>query len=304
MNMLNKIKTIRCNNNLVYVVLKQDMEIQQFYEVFYISKNRQKLFNINADAILYANKTYTITTRRKNEHIQTSPHDIEIVYEDDICLIVNKPTNLLIHDDGASPDTLCSRVNFYTLCNNYKFFAYPIHRIDKETSGLVFFVKHPFFHSFFDHQIQEHIIKKQYLGVVQGTFPYRHKHIEKPISRDRHDAKKMIISNKGKAAITDVYKVTTKDHYSLLSIGIKTGRKHQIRTHLKYIGYPIVNDPLYGHILDNRKLLLESYAIDFYHPLENRFIHIQAPIDPRFKPFSHIDLTSTIKMPLHKTHQK
>ena len=84
MNMLNKIKTIRCNNNLVYVVLKQDMEIQQFYEVFYISKNRQKLFNINADAILYANKTYTITTRRKNEHIQTSPHDIEIQYEDDI----------------------------------------------------------------------------------------------------------------------------------------------------------------------------------------------------------------------------
>ena len=77
-----------------------------------------------------------------------------------------------------------------------------------------------------------------------------------------------------------------------------------IATHLKYIGYPIVNDPLYGHILDNRKLLLESYAIDFYHPLENRFIHIQAPIDPRFKPFSHIDLTSTIKMPLHKTHQK
>lgn len=304
MNMLNKLKMIRCNNNLIYVVFKQDIEKEEFYKMFYISKTRQKLFTINADTILYANKTYTITTNKKDEKIQTSHHGIEIVYEDDICLIVNKPTNLLIHDDGVNSDTLCSRVNFYTICNNYKYLAYPIHRIDKDTSGLVFFVKHPFFHSFFDYQIHEHIIKKQYLAVVQGIFPYQHKHVEKPISRDRHDAKKMIISKNGKNAITDIHKIISKNDYSLLKIDIKTGRKHQIRTHLKYIGFSIVNDPLYGHILDDRKLLLESYALDFFHPLENKLIHIQAPIDSRFKPFSHIDLTNTIKTPMHKTHQK
>lgn len=286
------------------MVPKQDMEIQELYAMFYISKNRQKLFSINTDSILYANKTYTITTRRKEENIQTSHHDIDIVYEDDICLIVNKPTNLLIHDDGTSPDTLCSRVNFYTLCNNYTYIAYPIHRIDKDTSGLVFFVKHPFFHSFFDYQIQEHIIKKQYLAIVKGNFPYQHKHIEKPISRDRHDAKKMIISNKGKKAISDIHKIISRKNYSLLKIDIKTGRKHQIRTHLKYIGYPIVNDSLYGTVFDDRKLLLESYTLDFFHPLDCAFIHVQAPIDRRFKPFSHIDLTNTTSKPKHKTHQK
>lgn len=295
---------IRCKNDLISITLNQDMEIQALYEMFYISKNRQKLFTINTDSTLYANKTYTITTRQKKENIQISHHDIDVVYENDICLIVNKPTNLLIHDDGSSPDTLCSRVNFYTLCNNHTYIAYPIHRIDKDTSGLVFFVKHPFFHSFFDHQIQEHIIKKQYLAIVSGNFPYRHKHIEKPISRNRHDAKKMIISNKGKKAITDVYKVITKDNYSLLKIDLKTGRKHQIRTHLKHIGYPIVNDSLYGRVLDERRLLLESYALDFFHPIDLAFIHVQAPIDSRFKPFSHIDLTNTITMPKQTTHRK
>ena len=254
--------------------------------------------------MLYKNNTYQISTTNQETRCPISYKDIEVIYEDAICLVVSKPTDLLIHDDGDTKDTLCARVNFYTQCNNEPFQAYPIHRIDKDTSGLVLFIKHPFFHSFFDWQIKEHIIQKQYLAVVQGNFPYPYLHIENAIARDRHNAKKMIIHKKGKIAISDIQKISYKQDFSLLKIHIKTGRKHQIRVHLSSLGFPIYNDPLYGNISDNRKLLLQSNQISFYHPIDKRNIHIKALVDPRFKPFSQNDLTSTTYKLKNMKHQK
>lgn len=282
--MLKKIRWLKPKKNTLQFKLQEDCLLSEFFALFNISKAKRSQFLIHPeDNILRKQTLYTINTEIKK--IQpTYPQEIEIVYEDDIVLIVNKPVNLLIHSDGNTEDTLCARVNYY-LSKQSDFDALPIHRIDKDTSGLVFFCKHPFFQAFFDYQIQEHIIRKEYLAIVKGNFKYTKKTINAPISRDRHNAKKMIIHPNGKPAVSHIIKLSAKQNMSLLKIKIETGRKHQIRVHLASIGYPIINDELYGSIIDKRKLLLQSHQLCFIDPLTKKTIEVIAPMDDRFKPF-------------------
>lgn len=283
MNMLSQIKKIQIIHTRIQFELNQDMTIQEFYNIFHISKTRKKFFQIRpTDQFLKKDTLYTIQSYIERSQTQCF-NEVDIVYEDDICLIVNKPCNLLIHDDGNTQDTLTSRVNAYLV--DSPFDALPIHRIDKDTTGLVFYCKHPFFQSFFDNQIENHIIQKEYLAIVQGNFPKKTMHINQPIARDRHNAKKMMVHKNGKEAISDITKIKTINNQSLLKIKIKTGRKHQIRVHLSSIQYPIINDELYGNIIDDRKLLLQSYSLTFYSPLTKEMIQVKAYIDPRFYPF-------------------
>lgn len=292
MDMLKKIKTIEINQNIIKFSLSEDMSKLDFFKLFNISKPRQKHFKLDTNNLL-KDTQYTIECEIPSKESEISEKEINVVYEDDICLIVFKPCDLLVHNDGNTSDTLSSRVNFYSLCENHLFNALPIHRIDKDTSGLVFFCKHPFFQGFFDSQIEKHIINKEYIAIIQGNPNFKHKHIDKPISRDRHNAKKMIVHKNGKPSISDVEKIKIINNQTLVKVKIETGRKHQIRTHLSCIGYPIVNDELYGSVVDDRKLLLQSYKLTFIHPLTKKSTEVISSMDNRFKPFLDIPLTDT-----------
>lgn len=289
MNMLTNFTIVSIHRNTIQFKVQTTCTLEDLFQTFCISKARKKYF-LCRETIFEPNKIYTIYTQIKQDEMPCIDQSIDIVYEDNLLLIVNKPTDLLVHTDGNTIDTLTARVHYYALIEQLPFYPMPLHRIDKETSGLVLYSKQPFFHAFFDQQIAEHHIKKTYLAIVKGNFPFKTKQITKPIARNRHNAKKMMCIQSGKPAHTKITRVSAKRNTSLLKVKITTGRKHQIRVHLQSLGYPIYNDPLYGTIYDNRKLLLESYQVTFFDPIQKKSIEVTAPIDLRFHPYTNNDL--------------
>lgn len=250
--------------------LKYTTTLQDILKTYYISKSHKKYLKIDEDKkIIYFHYP------QKDTEISYSP--VEILYEDDSLLVANKPPFLLVHDDGNSQDTLQARVNGYLRLNGNMYPAQAIHRIDYETSGLVLFCKHPFFQSFYDRNMQEHHIQKDYIAIVQGHTHYKNKKVISYISRDRHNAKKMIIHPNGKKSISIFNTIQNGKNSSLIQVSILTGRKHQIRVQCKSLNHPIINDPLYGTVINHSGLLLQSHHIHFQNidvtaPQEKRFI--------------------------------
>lgn len=202
---------------------------------------------------------------------------IDVIYEDDDVIIVNKPTRLLVYCDGQSDQSLTNFVNANRSDHPYPIL--PVHRIDYETSGLIVFAKHPLMLSYLSKQFEEHHIKKTYICLVEGHLKHQKGVIESPIANDRH-RDKMIVHKNGKPAYTSYEVIEERTQYSLLKVNIKTGRKHQIRVHLRSIGHPVVSDSLYGHInLGYQRLMLHFQEISFIHPRTNEYVRISSNID-------------------------
>ncbi len=210
---------------------------------------------------------------------------VPIVYEDDWCLVANKKPFLLVHGDGNTEDTLTARVNAYLQQNNARFPAQPVNRIDQEASGLVLFSKHPLVKADLDRQFEDGTAKKEYLAVVDGRVDHREIDINNPIARNRHEAEKMMVFKKGKPAHTHISRLKLFNDKSLVKADITTGRKHQIRVHLSNIGYPIMNDPLYGIVRNNKGLMLQAYKLSFDQPFTHERIDVELDMDTRFKWF-------------------
>ncbi len=227
---------------------------EELFDNLFISKTQKKYLTINENKKM-------ISFHYPTKKIETSFVPVEIIYEDETLLVVNKPPFLLVHTDGQAEDTLQARVNGYLQLKGYTLWAQAIHRIDYETSGLVLFCKHPFFQAYFDHIMQTHEIQKEYIAIVDKNTNYKNKKITSYISRDRHNAKRMIINPKGKQCISIFNTLLNFDTYSLLKIEIKTGRKHQIRVQCQSLNHPIINDPLYGKVINNDGLYLQSHKI-------------------------------------------
>ena len=189
-----------------------------------------------------------------NEETPVYYAGIAVVYEDDWSIVVNKKPFLLVHGDGYSEDTLTARINAYLQENNARFPALAVNRIDLEASGLVLFSKHPLVKSYLDSQFEDGTAKKEYLAVVDGRVDHREIDINNPIARNRHEAEKMMVFKKGKPAHTHISRLKLFDDKSLVKAKITTGRKHQIRVHLAHIGYPIMNDPLYGMVRNQQRI--------------------------------------------------
>ena len=126
-----------------------------------------------------------------------------------------------------------------------------------------------------------HLIQKEYLCIVKGILSSKHGILQNPIAKDRHDAKKMRISKMGKPCSTLYTVLEEKSNTSLIQVQIQTGRRHQIRVHMKNLGHPILNDPLYGNIEDQRGLLLQSWRLRFQAPFQEETVTVISPKDPR-----------------------
>lgn len=197
--------------------------------------------------------------------------DFEIVYEDSDLLVINKPQGLVVHPcsstkEGTLVNGLLARVKDLSGINGV---LRPgiVHRLDKNTSGLMLVAKNDLAHVSLAEQIKNKTCKRKYMALVNGHFKNDEGRIETFIDRDKKDRKKMAVSDKGKLAITN-YKVLARyDHYDLVEFSLQTGRTHQIRVHCKMLGHTIVGDDIYGKA--ERGLsgqLLHSYSITFSHP--------------------------------------
>lgn len=201
----------------------------------------------------------------------------DIVYEDEIIVIVNKPKEVLVHSDGNEEDTLTGWLQSYYSDRPY-ICVQALHRLDRETSGLVAFSKSMVFQPLLDKLLSEKQIRRYYLAFVKGTVERnRSFNIDKPIGKDRHDPKKRIVYKDGQQALTRVKSLgySRSRNFSILRCSLDSGRTHQIRVHLSSEGLPILNDPLYGiksDLLVRMGLLADE--MEFYHPLKQEMLNV------------------------------
>ena len=234
-------------------------------------KREDDIVGLKLDINIYP-ETYTY------EKVELRP---DIIYEDELILVVNKPKDLLVHSDGNEEMTLSRIVESYYVDKNY-ISAIPIHRLDKETSGLVIFSKSVVFQPLLDRYLSEKKIRRNYLAFVSGKMePEKTMTIDTAIGRDRHSSGKYVIHKGGQSALTKVRCLACNraKNCSVLLCSLETGRTHQIRVHLSSVGYPILNDELYGVKSDLCiRMGLFAHDIEMYHPLKEDNLKIEGDL--------------------------
>ena len=202
-----------------------------------------------------------------NDNIPISTLPIDIVYEDDYLLIINKPLNLSVHPSIKHyEDNLLSRLKNHFLIANINSNPHIVNRLDYATSGLLVVAKNGFIH----HQLTETSIDRKYLAKVHGLLKEKDGILDFPIERDPASAIKRMVRKDGLKSITKYQVIKELDHHSILNITLVTGRTHQIRVHLSHLGHPIVGDVLYGN--EGENLYLHSYYLKFIHPITKQVI--------------------------------
>lgn len=206
--------------------------------------------------------------------------DLDIAYEDDTLLIVNKPAGLLMHPtSGTYMGTLANGVAYYYEQTGQTCNFHPMHRLDRNTSGLVMLAKQPQIQYAFS--LRNLFYNRLYLAFTTGYFPSAQATVRFPIGRSPDSIIKRIVTNDGKAAWSDFRRIAANDSYSLIMVTLHTGRTHQIRVHCSNLGYPLLGDDLYG---GSRELIqrqaLHAYCIQFAHPVTGKIIHVMSPLPP------------------------
>ena len=215
---------------------------------------------------------------------------LDIVYEDDYLLVVNKPSGMVVHPAlGNYRGTLVNALMYH--CNNLSQINGSIrpgivHRIDADTSGLLLVAKNDNVHNDLAKQISDKTVVRKYLALVQGVILEDTATIDAPIGRDIHDRKKMCVTaGNSKEAITHIRVLERYKDSTLIECVLETGRTHQIRVHMNYINHPVVNDPVYGYKkLDDKEFgqMLHAKEIGFVHPITKEFLDFKVEPPEKF----------------------
>ncbi|QZY57489.1 RluA family pseudouridine synthase [Crassaminicella profunda] len=216
---------------------------------------------------------------------------IEIVYDDDDLLVVNKPQGMVVHPaPGNYHGTLVNALMYH--CKNLSSINGVIrpgivHRIDKDTSGLLMVAKNDQAHKGLAEQLKEHSINRRYIALVHGNIKEEKGTICAPIGRNPVDRLKMaVVDRNGKDATTHFTVLKRFKEYTLIEAKLETGRTHQIRVHMTYIKHPLVGDPIYGPKKQKFRLdgqLLHAKVIGFVHPIRDEYMEFQADLPDYFK---------------------
>ena len=226
------------------------------------------------------------------EDITPWDYPLDIVFEDDDIIIVNKPSGMVVHPGNGNKDhTLVNALKSYTDklsdINGVERLGI-VHRIDKDTSGLIMIAKTNKAHEILGEYFKEHSIKREYIALLCGIFPHDTATIDAPIGRDEKNRLRMTVTpNNSKKAITHLEVLKRyKAGYTLVKARLETGRTHQIRVHTKYIGYPVYNDPVYSNkSTDDFGQFLHSYSMEFIHPITKEKMYFKRDVPKYFKDF-------------------
>ena len=224
------------------------------------------------------------------EEMQAVPEPIplDIVYEDDDVVVINKQNGLVVHPAVGSPNhTLVNGLlyHFKDLSqNNGKFRPGIVHRIDAYTTGLLMVAKNDRAHDFLAKQLSEKTVHRKYIALVWGVINNDTGTIDAPIGRDTNDRKKMAVIGGGKDAITHFKVIKRYTKATLIELKLETGRTHQIRVHMNYIGHPVVNDPVYGNhkLIDDSGQCLHAKELGFIHPTTKKYMEFTSELPTCF----------------------
>ena len=216
---------------------------------------------------------------------------LDVLYEDEYIIVVNKAKGMVVHPaNGNYTGTLVNAL-LYKCKDSLSGIGGEkrpgiVHRLDKDTSGVLMVAKCDKAHINLSDQIKEHKVKKTYIALVKGIVKDNEATIDMPIGRSKKDRKKMDIDKNGKNAITHFKVLKRYQGYTLLKVNIETGRTHQIRVHLSTIGYPIVGDMVYStgkNEFNVEGQMLHAWRIEFTHPITGEKMNIEAPLPQYFE---------------------
>ena len=215
---------------------------------------------------------------------------VEVVYEDKDIIVVNKPKGMVVHPANGNPDgTLVNAI--LAMCKDSlsgiggEIRPGIVHRLDKDTSGLLIIAKNDEAHVKMSKQIQDRLVTKKYIALVKGVVKDDEATIDMPIARSKVDRKKMAVDKDGKQAVTHFKVIKRYKGYTLLEIKIDTGRTHQIRVHMAKIGYPVVGDMVYSNGKNEFGVegqMLHAKSLEFSHPITGKKMHLEAPLPEYF----------------------
>ncbi len=223
----------------------------------------------------------------KELKIKAEAIPLDIIYEDEYLVVINKPANMIVHPAGKIRSGTLVNALLYHCQDSLSGIGGVIrpgivHRLDKNTSGLIVAAKNDFAHLDLSRQIKDHQVTKKYLALVHGSLKDDSGIIDAPIGRSLKNREKMAVTEgKSREAITHFKVLKRFSGYTLVEATLRTGRTHQIRVHLAFIGCPIVGDQLYGHRrqgLNINRQALHSYILGFVHPASKKYMEFSAPL--------------------------
>jgi len=238
-------------------------------------------YKVNVGDVITVNDELDYTINIVGEDIL-----LDIVYEDEYLLIINKQSGMVVHPaPGNYTGTLVNALIYKYNLSNDNLRPGIVHRLDKDTSGLMVVAKNEKVHELLSDMIKEHDVKRTYLALVEGTFNHETGTIDAPIGRDDKNREKMKVTDlNAKDAITHFRVLKRYNNATLLECNLETGRTHQIRVHMAYINHPVVNDPIYGKRISDNDFgqLLHSTKISFIHPVTKEEITFEKDAPKEF----------------------
>ncbi len=228
--------------------------------------------------------TISIDFEEDNSNIVPTKMDLSVLYEDEYLLIIDKPAGIPVHPSIIHfEDSLSNGVKYYLDTINLHKKIRPVNRLDRNTSGIVIFAKNEYIHDMLSKQMKNKQFKKEYIAICEGVFDKKQDTINAPIARKADSIIERCISPNGDVAITHylVLKEFCKNNetFSEVLVNLETGRTHQIRVHMAYIGHPIVGDSLYGNESDLiTRQALHAYKVEFIHPITSKKLEIQSKL--------------------------
>ena len=266
--------------------------LDDYLEQYHFSKKQKHLLKmekrilvnnqtINHNIHLYENDEIIINcTENTSDDLIPYDYDLEILYEDDCLLIVNKPIHMIVHSDGSDTQTLDHAVKAYYEKTNQVIPVRHIHRLDRDTSGCILYCKSSYLQPYFDHMMSTKQIRRTYLALVDGKIEKKQT-INANIGKDRH-ANKYRVSPSGQNAITHIKPIKYQKKKTLVECILDTGRTHQIRVHLSSINHPLIGDELYGKKAKVR-CCLHSHTITLFHPILKEEIKVTCELSEDIK---------------------
>ncbi|EJP91063.1 RluA family pseudouridine synthase [Bacillus cereus] len=262
-------------------------QVQQWIKDAVVTVNGK---SVKGNYKVKGNDEITVTIPEPEElDIQPEDMNLEVYYEDADVLVVNKPRGMVVHPaPGHTKGTLVNGLMHHcTDLSGINGVMRPgiVHRIDKDTSGLLMVAKNDVAHESLVNQLVAKTVTRRYKAIVHGVIPHDKGTIDAPIGRDKKERQSMTVDENGKNAVTHFQVLERFKDFTFVECRLETGRTHQIRVHMRYIGYPLAGDPKYGpkKTLDMNGQALHAGILGFDHPRTGEYIEFEAPIPEVFE---------------------